>query len=148
MRLWWIGFILLIGCAEKKYVRGVEEGGGRTKPGALECTARFENSGACLSHTWEQTPKAEELLSFTFKIWRANKLDGTPVLMDFNHTIEVELWMPAHGHGSSPVTVDNLDIGTLRANEVYFSMTGDWIVRVKVMNGANEVDKAVLKITI
>ena len=54
---------------------------------------------------------------------------GEVVLEDA--TIEVEPWMPAHGHGSPRPTVmsttaDGYDL------EVYFQMAGDWELHVSV----------------
>lgn len=45
----------------------------------------------------------------------------------------VELWMPAHGHGSSSVPqVVELDAGRYRSEDLIFTMPGEWEVRVAV----------------
>jgi len=148
MRASWLIFLLLAACAQKKYVRGPGGEGGQNKPGQLSCTAKFQTSGACLIHNWEKIPKDSELLSFTFKISRPNALDNTPVPFEFAQPLEVVLWMPSMGHGSSPVELEKIDSGTYRASRVFFSMPGEWEIRIEVKNGAALADQAVLNITL
>lgn len=45
-------------------------------------------------------------------------------------TLEVEAWMPAHGHGTmKPTEIEAVDTGVYEA-VVTFSMPGDWELRV------------------
>lgn len=148
MRISLLLFLALLSCAEKKYATRAEIPGGQGKAGQclVDCTARFSQSGFCLSHNWETPVKDLELVSFTFKISRPNALDQSPVPVDFADPVSVTLFMPSMGHGSSPVTLEKLDSGTYRATRVFFSMTGDWEVRVQVKNGNDVKDQAVLNI--
>jgi hypothetical protein len=59
--------------------------------------------------------------------------DGTAVS---NAEVELELWMPAHGH-TSPVTPRVRDLGNGRylAENVVFNMPGTWECRVTVTVG-------------
>ena len=63
--------------------------------------------------------------------------------------VKVTLWMPMHGHPghnhghpSSPVTLTKLgaEAGVYQASDMYFTMQGDWEVRVKLKysNGREE----------
>ena len=47
----------------------------------------------------------------------------------------VSLWMPHHGHGSSPTRVEQISAGIYRVRDMYFTMDGQWDVRVRVKNG-------------
>lgn len=51
--------------------------------------------------------------------------------------VEVVLWMPSMGHGSSPTQVEkavdangNLLVGVFNVKQIYFIMGGEWEVRV------------------
>ncbi len=68
--------------------------------------------------------------------------------IELNDQIEVTLWMPSMGHGSSPTkierTVDssgNRIPGTFNVRNAYFIMGGDWDVRVTLTdeNGIKEM---------
>lgn len=59
---------------------------------------------------------------------------------------EVILWMPGHGHGSSPVTVSalvdkdgNPMMGHYQVTSAYFIMPGLWEIRVKTILGGQEL---------
>ncbi|MBI3554828.1 MAG: FixH family protein, partial [Deltaproteobacteria bacterium] len=69
--------------------------------------------------------------------------------------VGVKLWMPAMGHGSSPVNVAHaVDQGganvpgVFKATNVYFVMPGDWDVHVQLKNGSKVVEETVEKVTI
>lgn len=44
--------------------------------------------------------------------------------------VQVELWMPDMGHGSSPVAVEQLDAVHFHVSQAYFIMPGTWEIRV------------------
>lgn len=52
----------------------------------------------------------------------------------------VELFMPSMGHGSSPTTVEAQNDGSYKVSGVFFSMPGDWLVKV-VLNEADGVQE-------
>ena len=47
----------------------------------------------------------------------------------------VKLWMPEHGHGSTPVQLGATEDGCRIAKKVNFSMPGSWEVRVELTDG-------------
>ena len=47
-----------------------------------------------------------------------------------NEVLEVELFMPSMGHGSSPVVIQKINSLLYQVDEVYFIMPGDWEVRI------------------
>ena len=143
--------LLLVSCADKNYVSVPASGaGGENKPGSCQmtCTARFQTSRFCFSHAWEKMPTEKDFGSFTFKISRDNAFDQTMVMHDFSDPVTVILWMPSMGHGSSPVTLERIDTGTYRASRVFFSMPGEWELRVQVKNGTDVKDQAVINLKI
>jgi hypothetical protein len=83
--------------------------------------------------------------SFLFKVFRPNNADGSPVLEDVGN-VSVALFMPSMGHGSSPITVERLDVGTYRAKNVFFTMAGNWEIQFMLKAGDAVTDQAVIDI--
>ena len=50
---------------------------------------------------------------------------------------KMDLWMPMHGHGSSPVTLTSKDVNKFWVSDANFVMAGRWLVRMDfVLRGA------------
>jgi hypothetical protein len=63
--------------------------------------------------------------------------------------------MPAHGHGSSPVTLEQerdaggqVIPGVFSGTNVYFIMPGTWQVKVQLKQGATVTEEADLNVQI
>lgn len=109
---------------------------------ALACLAIVVSCGDSQS----EQPTQEETLSLTVKGWTAELVPSsqalspgaeefTVELSDANgpvepSTLEVEAWMPAHGHGTmKPSEIENVAAGVYEV-VVTFSMPGHWELRV------------------
>jgi len=138
--------VSLPACAVPHYVT---QTGATTTPGqkADACQAKFA-SERCVSYTWEKMPTDRDVGSFLFKTFRPNAADGSPVLEDLDGTVAVMLWMPSMGHGSSPVTVERVDVGTYRATQVFFVMRGEWEIHFQVKDGNSVRDQAIVPINL
>lgn len=139
----------MISCANPKYyTRTNDTGGGNPQVKLDGCQAQFA-SGHCVSFVWEILPKDNSKGSFLFKTYRSNTADGTPVLEDLTAgAMSVVLWMPSMGHGSSPVAVERLDVGTYRAKDVFFVMKGEWEIRFQLKDGNEVKDQAIISIAL
>lgn len=139
-------FLLLAACAQPRYENSLSSlaGTGQGQKGET-CAAKFSAS-SCVSITWEKTPTEEDFGSFLFKTYRSNVGDGSPVAQDLGR-MNVVLWMPAMNHGSSPVSVERLDVGTFRASNVFFSMRGPWEIQVQVRESDALKDQANIPFT-
>lgn len=134
-------FAASVACADKKYAPKGELPGGPDRK-TLTCMATFA-SGACVSMKWEVEPTESEFGTFVFQVFSKE----TTELLDSDGTMAVVLWMPDMGHGSSPVTVEKIEVGTYRASKVFFSMNGQWEIQFKIKNGKDVKDQAILPIT-
>lgn len=134
-------------CADPKYVSSKEFSTGGRELALSTCQARFA-SHYCVSFAWEKMPTEDDFGSFLFKTFRQNMADGSPIVEDLEGTMAVVLWMPSMGHGSSPVVVERLDVGTYRASKVFFTMKGDWDIRFQLKDGGNVTDQALIPITL
>lgn len=144
--------VLVSACAKPRYENpenlgeAGSSGQGAPQEKASQCSVRFAASGYCLSWNWELKPTDAEVGSLTFKIYRGNVLDDSPLLVDPNLAPSLLLWMPSMGHGSSPIVVTKLDVGTYRASEVFFTMGGEWDLHFQIKNGKTVQDEAVVRI--
>lgn len=147
-----MSLVFLQACAQPRYenvIQNPNEGmGSGPQEKASACQLKFNNSGYCISWSWEKTPTESDKGSLIFKIYRGNLYDDTLVMIDPVSTPKVILWMPSMGHGSSPTKVERLDVGTFRANEVFFVMPGDWEIRFQIKEGANITDEAIVSLSI
>ena len=135
--------LLLTACAEPKYVRK----DGPQKSTLAQQKADFP-SGQAVWLAWEKFPTDQDFGSFVIKLGRMNKADQTAIPEDWDGVVEVELFMPAMGHGSSPVSVQRVDTGTYRATEVFFTMPGDWEIRIQRKKNGSLVEQAIFPIRI
>lgn len=135
----------VVGCADPKYVQISDAGAAATQ--STECSAKFAQSKLCVSYTWVKRPVGNQAAEMTIKIWRPNAADGSPVLQDVNG-VDVVLWMPSMGHGSSPVTVERADVGTFKATQMSFIMGGEWEIRIQIKEGNVVRDQAIIPLRI
>ena len=109
------------------------------------CPLFFPNSELCASLTWNMGPNQEES-AFTLKFWKVTEDSNS--LVDPAFSVWTQLWMPAMGHGSSPVMITRLATGIYAVTKVYFIMPGSWDIRIQLKNGKNVVEQAIWKETI
>ncbi len=133
--LLWAVFLLLPACGQSPLLHHL---GPRTPTlthseglsGEGPCAIPFVRHGLCGTLSWG-AGTAEGSQPFELKL-RARGAAGGSVgqPIDPRAELSVLLWMPEHGHGSSPVQIRRLDLGVYSISEVYFIMPGHWIVRV------------------
>ncbi|MGE3610570.1 MAG: hypothetical protein AB7I27_13350 [Bacteriovoracaceae bacterium] len=134
--------LFLCSCAKPHYVTDLE---GKIDGISGECGLFFESENLCLKTTWIQRPSESDYgemeLTFVDKMDPSRKID--PV-----HSPKIVLWMPSMGHGSSPVTLERIDVGHFKASEIFFIMPGPWDIRYQLKDGSNVVEEKIQKITI
>lgn len=136
----------LLACAEPKHAPADNAFSESQAQSSANCSARFA-SELCVDIRWEKAPTESDFGSFIFKIHRANLGDGSAVPVDLEGTVSAMLWMPSMNHGSSPIRVEKLDIGTYRASRVFFTMRGEWTLHIQQKNSGTLTDEAVLPLT-
>lgn len=112
------------------------------------CSIKLSQSGHCLSWNWQVEPSSKMAGSMIVKLYRQNKLDGTPVLIEDDNLLAVKLWMPSMGHGSVPTKTSKMDVGTYQIENVFFIMPGDWEIRFQITKDDVVVDEVSYKISI
>lgn len=135
--------VFLLGCAEPRYLQKIQLSPSDNDPQKVStCSIPFKHSLHCLTWEWEKMPTSREYGSLVLKIYRLNNHDQTPVLENPAGELQVVLWMPSMGHGSTPTQTEQLDVGTYRVRNVFFIMPGDWDMHFQIQDGATTIDEA------
>ncbi len=146
-----IALLFLLGCADPQYVNSENKHSQpvNQKPDSASssCKVRFQKSLVCVSWKWEVLPTESQTGSFIFRTFNQDPMDQFPLLVESNSIPQVSLWMPSMGHGSSPITVSKIGVGTYRASKVFFIMAGDWDLQFQIKSGNSILDEAVDSIT-
>ena len=135
-------------CAEKKYVKLSGQEGAGSQKATADCSFKFSQSGLCLSWQWRRQPTNMKPGVIDFRVYSLDPSDQFPQLVDVNDPVDLVLWMPAMGHGSSPVQVNKLDVGTYEALNVLFVMPGLWEMKFQITDDKGVVDEVVVPINI
>lgn len=145
-------FLSFFSCAEPKYVNATSSPS--DSPGTLQgekqneeqnsvlCETHFKISELCLQWAWEKRPTTKEAGSLIFKTYHLNAFDHSMVEVDPEKPPQLILWMPGMNHGSTPTQVQRLDVGTFRADKVFFVMPGAWEFRFQFKEGNQILDEA------
>ena len=142
--------IALMACAQPRYVKAEDVGsnGEQTHSDTkADLTLGFQHQALYLSWYWETKPTASAVGSMIFKTYRPNQFDQSVVLTDLPGDVNVLLWMPGMGHGSSPTKVQRLDVGTYRVTQVFFVMPGEWEIHFQSKAGNVLNDEIVVNLT-
>lgn len=142
--LWLAVSLIAVSCAKPTYVNKIAQPLGLSSQMLGECSLSLKDS-YCLEVNWLEEPAENKFARFALKTYRLNKLDKSKVYENyFVESPSIELWMPDMGHGSSPVSVEKIDSGTYLVSDVYFSMHGDWQIKISSLNGENKIEEFIL----
>jgi hypothetical protein len=137
----------LAGCARPEYLSNDSHLTADAEKTQTSTAATLNKSGLHLSLKWKEMQKDDDSMgAFWLQIWRPNLADQSPVPVDTADEVQVHLLMPSMGHGSSPVHVQRIDVGTYLVEDVYFSMPGDWAIQVQLKNATGVSDEASIPI--
>lgn len=131
----------LVACANPDYVQ-------KEKTTEAQCDVYFEKLEACAKINWKNPEISSAEAPFTFQIVHSDNPAKLELLKSAK--LEVVLWMPAMGHGSSPTEVKQVDDLTYDVSRVYFIMGGEWEIRFKFTNKdtGQTIDTGVSRINI
>lgn len=128
--------ILCFSCAKSRYVDDI----GLTKQNSEVtrgiCARFFQGQGLCVDYHWDFFPPIEEFGSMIFTFYPATD-PNVPQSPQAN--VKVKLFMPSMGHGSSPVTVTEILPGVFRADDVCFTMGGNWEIYIQLENAQGQI---------
>ena len=102
------------------------------------CALELVKENLCASITWESEPTESTKGVFLLKFTNVAGAATAPA-----QAVGVKLWMPAMGHGSSPIQLAAVSAGVYRVSDVYFVMAGRWEIHVQLKNGTAVADEAI-----
>lgn len=133
--------LLLSSCADPRYVDGLQT----DIDTVTGCGHIFKTENLCLKTAWVQRPSESTYGEMTLHF--VDPSDETRFI-DPKSDPFIVLWMPSMGHGSSPVTIERIDVGRYKASEIFFIMPGAWDIRYQLKSGTDVVEEKIQKITL
>jgi hypothetical protein len=97
------------------------------------CAFSFTGSISCAQLSWEKNQTEDETGTFTLHFGNLDTAKNL-LLKDPAQILQVRLWMPSMGHGSSPLTVTKSAVGVYEVTGVWFSMPGQWEIQIKLQD--------------
>lgn len=122
-----------------------------TSPDSQTCPLHFEKENLCAELAWVSQPSDEEGGVMTLRFWSAT--DGSKDGPYIAPAVQphVYLWMPHHGHGSSPIQTQSLTDaqgsaleGEYKLSGIYFVMPGGWEFHVQLKSNGSVLDEAIM----
>jgi hypothetical protein len=121
------------------------------------CGLFFPKNKLCASLVLDHPASEEEGAQYTLKFWNSetSSAEGPYSSPDSSITVAVVLWMPSMGHGSSPTRVlqkrdpqGNPVAGLYSVQNVWFSMPGDWQVRIQLKQQRQVIEESIVNVQI
>ncbi len=109
-----------------------------------DCPLDFDSEGLCGELAWISPPTDQVGGVLSLKFWSQAEGSRSGPYIAPRGQVSVFLWMPEHGHGSSPVQVTG-DGGEYEVSEVYFIMPGNWDIHVQIKSGGSVLDESTLR---
>ena len=88
---------------------------------------------------WITTPSLQDLSSFELKLERP---------LSQNQSLNIYIWMPDMGHGSSPVEIKQLNSTDYIISDIAFIMPGLWVLHVQILENNQVMDQWQKSITL
>lgn len=110
---------------------------------SFACEMFFKSENLCLEQKWEVMPTKTTAGSMTLTFKDSEGRIISPVNEPF-----VLLWMSSMGHGSTPVTITQVEDGVYSVTNVKFIMGGPWEIHYQLKDGRKVVEEFIQKITI
>ena len=137
-------FLFLAACARPNYQK-IDPVVNDPDAQKTQCTYYLKKLDLCLSMLWKKMPTESDYGNFDFEF---SSLKSEIQALPTDVQIEVILWMPSMGHGSSPVVIDSSDQKKWQASEVFFIMPGDWEIRFQLKRNEEVIDEVIVPIFI
>jgi hypothetical protein len=119
---------------------------------ARPCDLEFKKAKLCAEIQWAIKPKNVEMITkedraeFILAFFKKNQPE---VFVSPKGSISVQLFMPSMGHGSEPTRVEpdknlkgEIQEGRFKVTDLYFTMEGDWDIRIELKTGKKKWDEA------
>lgn len=107
--------------------------------GGILLSEQFPNEKLGFSMNWIVPPGLDDLSSFNLKLARP---------LPQAQTLNIYIWMPEMGHGSSPVEIKKMNSTDYTISEIAFIMPGLWVLHIEILENNQVVDQWQKSITL
>jgi YtkA-like len=108
---------------------------------------KFKKTDYSFNLTWITGPVKGQN-KFILKSWHKDLGTLNGPYQDLPNDLYIYLWMPAMGHGSSPVKMKKLNVGEYEVSDAYFIMGGKWEIHFQLLQKETILDEVILPITL
>lgn len=116
------------------------------------CNFLLAKEQLCVTITWTKFPTPTEYGSLELNFQSVNKKPISTTTQELATQLlpklSVILWMPSMGHGSVPVKLEVTTSNTIKVNNIFFIMPGDWEIRIQLKEGAEVYDQVIYSLFI
>jgi len=139
--------ISIISCARPDYANNGESAAPTAEKTAVvsNCKVKFSTESLCVSLRWLTSVSTSSAGSLEIKFWPETGNEAGPYVNSL-YVLGVALWMPAMGHGSSPVTLTQKGPGEYVVENMYFTMRGDWDIQLLLKDNRKIIEKQVISV--
>lgn len=107
----------------------------------------FKKTNSSFVISWVDGPK-RGMSKFIMKTWKNDLGTMNGPYQDLPKSLNVFIWMPSMGHGSSPVRLKKINDGEYEVSDVNFIMGGKWEVKFQLKDGSHVFDETVVSLSI
>ena len=100
--------------------------------GGVLYSEQSANNHFNFSYKWIVAPTLSDLSSFELTLSQP---------LPANQSLNVYIWMPEMGHGSSPISVLQINSTDYIFNELAFIMPGLWVLHIEVLENNQVIDQ-------
>jgi len=130
--------LVLLSCGKSPLLNKVGKASNEVTGGIL-LSEQFPNEKLGFSLSWIVAPGLDDLAAFNLKLARP---------LTQNQILNIYIWMPDMGHGSSPVEIKKLNSTDYAVSEIAFIMPGLWILHIEILENNQVVDQWQKSITL
>ena len=152
----WAASLLLAGCQGSPLFNHTSAPSDRqsveSPSGTSDCPLKFEKVGVCAALTWISFQTEDDGGVMKLQFWSATEGSKDGPYITPAGSPHVYLWMPEHGHGSSPVQVQAATneqgaplAGEYRVSDLFFIMPGAWDIHVQLKDNGSVMDEVTLR---
>lgn len=130
--------LVLMSCGKSPLLNKVKKDSIEISGGIL-LSEQFPNEKLGFTLNWVVSPDLVNLSSFDLKLARP---------LDPNQNLNIYIWMPDMGHGSSPVEIKQMNATDYFISDIAFIMPGLWILHIEILENNQVIDQWQKSITL
>ena len=131
-------FLALMSCGKSPLLNKVKNGVNDVA-GNASLSENFPKEKVSFSYKWTTPPSLEVLSAFEINL-------SSP--LKSNQSLNAYIWMPDMGHGSSPITINQLNSTDYSFTDVAFIMPGLWVLHIEILENNVVIDQWQKSITL